>query len=131
MLNAEVGKSQSLSDEKINLSRQLLDTKTNLGIEEQQHVKTQRELISTKGTLEKSKKDLTDTKQELDAVSAGLAQTCQELDEYKNKLKAAEKLIADKDKLIQWAKETEDKLNAEIDKLKKEKSDLHKSLEST
>ena len=93
MLNAEVGKSQSLSDEKINLSRQLLDTKTNLGIEEQQHVKTQRELISTKGTLEKTQKDLTDTKQELDAVSGALTETCQELEVFKNKLQAAEKLI--------------------------------------
>ena len=50
---------------------------------------------------------------------------------YKNKLKAAEKLIEDKDTLLKWAKDTEDKLTAEIDKLKKEKSDLHSSLEST
>jgi hypothetical protein len=30
--------------------------------------------------------------------------------------------------LLKWAKETEDKLNAEIDKLKKEKSGLDTSL---
>ena len=130
-LEAEEAKSQSLSDEKAGLSRELQDIKTTLEI-------ANKHLLFTMEKLASAEKELSDTRHQLDATSTGLQQISQELDEYKSKLQAAEKLIKEKDEsiihkdtLLKWAKETEDKLNAEIDKLKKEKSDLHKDLEST